>query len=262
MRSDALPSAASLGLARLVHLATTDSTMDIVHRLAEQGAPAGTLVVADSQTRGRGRAGKVWVSGKGAGLWMTLLDRPVDHSSSGVLALRVGMAVADALEPFVHGQIRLKWPNDLFVDGKLAGILVEARWRDATIDWVAIGVGVNMRAPGTEVTASCVEPDVTRAALLPALVTALRKATARSGRLSAAELQCWDARDLARGRHLVSPVPGTVLGIATDGALLVRDADGSTVSVSSGSMLFADAMGEPIASATVHEPVKQRDTDC
>ena len=251
MLLDALPSAASLGLARLVHLATTDSTMDAVHRLAEQGAPAGTLVVADSQTRGRGRAGKVWASGMGAGLWMTLLERPTDRTSSGVLALRVGMAVADALEPFVDGQIRLKWPNDVFVEGKLAGILVEARWRDAAIEWVALGLGVNMRMPCLEVTASCVGSNVTRAALLPALVAALRGAAQRNGRLSAGELQCWEDRDLARGRRIVSPVAGTVLGIAPDGALLVRGADGvSPLSVSSGSMVFADEMGETLAIST------------
>ncbi len=250
MLSDDLPSAASLGLAALVHLATTDSTMDAVHRLAEQGAPAGTLVVADYQARGRGRAGKVWASETSAGLWLTLLERPTDSTSSGVLALRIGMAVADALGPFVDGHIRLKWPNDVFVEGKLAGILVEARWREATIDWVAIGIGVNMRMPFGEVTASCVGPNVTRAALLTALIPALRVAAQQSGHLSTAELQSWDDHDLARGRRIVSPIPGIVLGIAADGALRVRGADGkSTVSVSSGSMVFADAVGETRTSA-------------
>ncbi len=252
MLSDDLPSAASLGLAGLVHLPTTDSTMDAAHHLAEHGAPAGTLVVADCQARGRGRAGKVWASESGDGLWLTLLERSTDHTSSGVLALRIGMAVADALEPFVYGQIRLKWPNDVFVEGKLAGILVEARWRDAAIDWVAIGVGVNMCMPSAEVTASCVGPNVTRAALLTALVPALREAAQRSGGLSAVELQTWHDRDLARGRRIVSPVLGTVMGIATDGALLVRGSDGvSTVSVSSGSMVFADAIDENMASEDV-----------
>lgn len=140
--------AAECGLVRLEHHALVGSTMDEAHRLAQGGAEAGTLVLADAQDGGRGRGGRQWASEPGAGIWMTLIERPRDQRALDVLALRTGLALADALQPFCDGRITLKWPNDLFLGaGKLAGILIEARWRESLPEWVAIGVGVNRRVP-------------------------------------------------------------------------------------------------------------------
>jgi BirA family biotin operon repressor/biotin-[acetyl-CoA-carboxylase] ligase len=137
-----------LELPRVELLESTTSTLDVAHRIAAQGAPAGTLVIANEQTAGRGRGGKTWQSSPGAGLWLTLIERPDEPSGLGVLSLRVGLAAAEALDRFAAEPIRLKWPNDLYVDdGKLAGVLVEARWREQAVEWVAIGLGVNVRAP-------------------------------------------------------------------------------------------------------------------
>jgi BirA family biotin operon repressor/biotin-[acetyl-CoA-carboxylase] ligase len=239
---DFLPSAEALGLVALHHRATTTSTMDDAHRLAMDGAAAGTLVVADQQQTGRGRAGRVWASASGAGLWMTLIERPHDREMLDVLALRLGLALAEALDRFVPSSVRLKWPNDLYVgDGKLAGILVEARWRDDIVDWVAIGVGVNMCVPVEFSAAASVRADVSRASLLAALVPALRAAASRTGLLSPAELAAWRARDLAVGRQIGAPQVGVVQGIASNGALLVRRDDTHEIdSVRSGSMHFLD----------------------
>jgi len=92
-------------------------------------------VIANEQTAGRGRGGKSWQSSPGAGLWLTLIERPADTSGLGVLSLRVGLAAAEALDRFAPEPIRLKWPNDLYIDrSKLAGILVEARWREQSVE--------------------------------------------------------------------------------------------------------------------------------
>ena len=137
-----------LGLPRVEAYAALASTMDEAHQLAAVGAPAGTMVVAESQTRGRGREGRRWLSRPGAGLWVTMIERPSDAEAVAALSLRVGLALAPALEPWSDGAVALKWPNDLFVgEGKLAGVLVEARWRGDRPDWVAVGVGVNLVAP-------------------------------------------------------------------------------------------------------------------
>jgi len=239
---DMLPSASRLGLAALHHRATTTSTMDDAHRLAADGAEAGTLVVADHQETGRGRAGRVWASAPHAGLWMTLIERPRDREMLDVLALRLGLALAAALDPFVSSGVRLKWPNDLFVGaGKLAGILVEARWREDVVDWVAIGVGVNMRVPAEFVGAASVQSDVSRAQLLLAMVPRMRAASAGTGVLSAEELQAWSARDVSVGRSISAPIAGVVLGIAATGALLVRSLGTGTVeSARSGSLVFTN----------------------
>src|SRR6185436_16510341 len=99
------------------------------------GAPAGTVVLADAQRGGRGRGGRRWASPPGVGVWLTLVERPADHAALEVLSLRLGLHAAAAVERFAArgggGPVRLKWPNDLYVgEGKLAGVLVEVRWRD------------------------------------------------------------------------------------------------------------------------------------
>ncbi|MBL0172310.1 MAG: biotin--[acetyl-CoA-carboxylase] ligase [Gemmatimonadaceae bacterium] len=177
----------------------TASTMDVAHALAADGAPAGLLVVADRQHQGRGRGGNRWESRDGAGLWMTLIERPVDQRVIGVLALRLGLAIADALDPLVEDRIQLKWPNDVMTGrGKVAGILVEARWRNASVDWVAVGIGINRRVPPEIKSAAAVREGVSRARLLEAVVPRLRAAVSVQGqlsdtssRLACARLRAW-----------------------------------------------------------------------
>ncbi len=213
--------------------------MDDAHAAALAGAPAGTLIVADVQRQGRGRAGRRWSSASNSGLWMTLVERPEDSEMLGVLALRIGMALANALDPFVSHPIRLKWPNDLFVgDGKLAGVLIEARWRESLVDWVAIGVGVNMRAPSEFSPAASVRDDVSRSELLQATIPPIREAARRTGALNEPELDEWRLRDLSAGRRITSPTHGVVQGISTDGALMV-ESDGVVSAVRAGSLVFS-----------------------
>lgn len=229
------------GLVALVHHARLGSTMDEAHRLAHAGAAAGTLVVADTQDGGRGRGGRSWASEPEAGLWMTLVERPRDPAALDVLALRIGMALADALAPYSDGAIALKWPNDLYVGaGKLAGILIEARWREAMPEWVAIGVGINRRVPAAYPGAAAVRADVSRETMLQAVVPPMRRAAAALGTLSPAECAQWAARDLANGRDITAPIAGRAAGIDATGALRVTAPDGTVRAVRSGSLVFAE----------------------
>jgi len=214
--------AARVGVPRAVVFETVSSTLDVAHALALEGAPAGTLVVADAQTSGRGRQGRAWQSESGAGVWLTVLERPTDAAALDVLSLRIGIEVAPALDPFAESGIRLKWPNDLYVGSrKLAGVLLEARWRENVPEWVAIGVGINVRAPSSERRAIGLRDGVSRLDVLSAVVPAIRRAASRAGRLDGSELQAFAARDLAAGRECVEPVAGRVRGIDEGGALLV-----------------------------------------
>jgi len=222
-------------------LESTTSTLDVAHRLAARGAPAGTLVIANEQTAGRGRGGKSWQASPGAGLWLTLIERPSDTSGLGVLSLRVGLAAAEALDRFAPEPIRLKWPNDLYIDqGKLGGILVEARWREQAVEWVAIGLGVNVQAPKNVETAAGLEPGTDRLDVLGELVPAVLAAARATGPLQADEMEKFDARDLARGRRCVEPAVGRVAGITPTGELLVALAD-SVAPFRSGSLVLEDA---------------------
>lgn len=217
--------------------------MDVAHRLAEEGAAPGTLVLADVQTAGRGRAGRRWTSEGGQGVWITAIERPADVQAVGVLALRVGLHAARALDPLADGSVQLKWPNDLHLaSGKLAGILIETRWRAGVPEWVAIGFGLNVRPPrdaGADVRAAGLRAGVSRTAALERLVPAVRDAAQMRGLLSDEERAAFDERHLAHRRRVAEPVPGEVVGIAPDGALLVRDESDVVAPVRAGSLVLA-----------------------
>ncbi len=219
--------AAACGVADVVLLERVGSTLDVAHQRAAAGAPAGTLVLADEQTAGRGRQGRRWISEPGGGIWLTLIERPRDPSAVQVLSLRLGLQAARVLDEFAPETIGLKWPNDLYAGGrKLAGILVEARWREGILDWIAIGFGINVQAPVGMPTAAALRSGTRRRDVLAGLVPALRTAAGKGGELRSDECQAYASRDVARGRRCREPVAGTVAGIDASGALLVQTVDG------------------------------------
>jgi BirA family biotin operon repressor/biotin-[acetyl-CoA-carboxylase] ligase len=238
--ADAFALAARLALPRVALFERVASTMDVAHALAGEGAPSGTLVLANAQSAGRGRQGSGWSSAPGAGIWLTLIERPADGAALDVLKIRVGLALAPALEAFVDAPVRLKWPNDIYAGrGKLGGILIEARWRGAHLDWVAIGVGVNARLPSDQPRAAALRPGASRLDVVTAIVARLRAAAAMSGSLAAAERATFAQRDLAAGRRCVAPADGRVIGIDERGALLVETASG-IVEARAGSLVFKE----------------------
>ena len=224
---DAAALATALGVPRVELLGSVASTMDEAHCLGAAGAAAGTLVIADEQTAGRGRAGKRWTSEERRGLWMTLLERPRTASGLDVLSLRLGMYAAPVLELFADAPVQIKWPNDLYVGTrKLAGVLVEVRWRQQVAEWVAIGVGVNLATPAELANAAGLAPGTRRTAVARALVPALRSAASAAGGLTADELATLERRDYAKGRRCTKPAEGIVRGVSREGALIIESAGG------------------------------------
>lgn len=214
--------ARQLRVPRVVLLDVVSSTMDDAHQRAASGAAAGTCVVADAQSAGRGRGGHAWLSERGAGLWCTIIERPDSAAGLDVLSVRIGLAAAPVLEAFTGAPVQLKWPNDLFVGGaKLAGILVEARWRQGNVEWLAIGIGVNLRPPAAMATAGCLRAGTRRSDVLRALVPPLRRAAAVRGPLSSAERAEYASRDLSVGRRCLEPAAGIVRGLTDDGSLVI-----------------------------------------
>jgi BirA family biotin operon repressor/biotin-[acetyl-CoA-carboxylase] ligase len=234
--------AAELGVPRVVAFDEVGSTLDAAHELAASGAPAGTLVVADAQTSGRGRMGRAWRSESGAGVWLTLIERPRDVAALDVLSLRIGLALAPVLDAFVGSPVRLKWPNDLYVGTrKLGGVLVEVRWRESAPEWAAIGVGVNVRAPIGEPRATGLDTDASRAVLLTRMVPAMRAAAARTGALDRSELAAFASRDAVTGRRCREPVDGVIQGIDPSGALVV-DVGSQIAVVRAGSLVLEEEL--------------------
>jgi BirA family biotin operon repressor/biotin-[acetyl-CoA-carboxylase] ligase len=229
---------AQLRVPELLLFKQVGSTLDVAHRIAPQ-APAGTLVIADEQTAGRGRHGRRWASAPGAGIWLTLIERPTDARALDVLALRCGLFAAEALDDMATAPIGVKWPNDLYVDErKLAGILIETRWRGTAPEWVAIGFGLNVRTPELA-TGIGLRAGISRVDVLDRLVPALRRAAAATRHFSDDELTRWANRDVAKDRALLTPSPGCAAGISREGELLVADAAGTVTSYRTGSLTFA-----------------------
>lgn len=156
-----------------------------------------------------------------------MLARPADRRALDVLSLRVGLRLADGLDPLARERVGLKWPNDLLLaSGKLAGILVEARWSGESLSWVAIGVGVNMRPPDVAGAAG-LPPGVQRVQVLGAVIQAVRDASRASGWLDADELERFRGRDTLAGRRIVAPAHGIASGVDASGALVVRTGQGT-----------------------------------
>ncbi|HEX5125825.1 MAG TPA: biotin--[acetyl-CoA-carboxylase] ligase [Rhodocyclaceae bacterium] len=128
------------------HIVSCDSTNSQLLERATRGAPLGTAVVADIQTAGRGRRGRVWQSAPGHSLTFSLLWRFPDRFSLAGLSLAVGVAVARALERCGVDGLALKWPNDIILDGrKLGGVLVEVAFDERGAAAV-MGIGINLKS--------------------------------------------------------------------------------------------------------------------
>ena len=241
----------------IIRLGVTASTNSVALALGEKGAAAGTVVVADSQTGGRGRLNRTWLSPPGTGLYFSVILRPrlaPEHLPK--ITLAAGLAVCRALESLYGVAPGIKWPNDiLLAGGKFAGILAETgslqNLPRNQHPLVVVGVGLNLSAPhggfpaelqkkATALslhTQQTIEPE----GLLQACVTGIEQTVARleSGDFGGI-LHEWRQRDAIRDRVLAwvtpqgSKVTGVSLGPDADGMLRVRDDKGVVHTVISG----------------------------
>jgi BirA family biotin operon repressor/biotin-[acetyl-CoA-carboxylase] ligase len=122
------------------------STNDIAVSLARTGSPQGALVIAEEQARGRGRLGRTWFSPPGCGLWFSVILRPgLDARTSPTLSLAAAAGVAESLDEAYGMKALIKWPNDVLVNRKkICGILTEAEFIGDRVQFVVVGVGINV----------------------------------------------------------------------------------------------------------------------
>ncbi|HEY3934611.1 MAG TPA: biotin--[acetyl-CoA-carboxylase] ligase [Gemmatimonadales bacterium] len=226
----------------LIRVAELPSTMESAHALALDGAEHGTTVVAGRQLSGRGTRGRSWSSEPG-GLWLSVVARPSRTDALEALSLRVGLAVAQALEAACPALPRLgvKWPNDIVIDGrKLAGILCEARWGSGKCQWVIVGLGLNVRnVIPDELQSSAVALSIWDATADPVdlaapIAAAIAGAAREAGPLSPPERAAFALRDALAGARVSEPVAGTAAGITPLGALQVRSDIGTMTEVIAG----------------------------
>jgi len=227
------------------HLAECGSTnTEALQHLRNGGGPL--IVSADRQTAGRGRMGRAWQSDDASLAFSVALPLPAALDLSG-LSLAVGCAVADVLDPGGE-RIRLKWPNDLFLDGaKLGGILIETAPLPDEKRGVVIGIGLNLRPLPADADRSAyasghaalqtLDPAATAGATLDRLAPALRALLADFQTLGFGPWQlAFSRRDLAAGQRVrVGERTGVARGVSTSGELLL-DSDAGIVPVSAGEL--------------------------
>lgn len=237
-------------------IAQTASTNDDVKALVAQGAPEGTVILAEEQLHGRGRLGRSFASPRGVGIYLSLLLRPrLDPSRLPQITLLLGVAAAEAITEVCGLPAQLKWPNDVEVHGKkVAGILTEAVLNHDQSFAVVVGIGINVNTTLADLP-SALHQHVTSLALeagrpfaRPPLIAAF---------LGHLERLCHTLQDdgvasiLAQWLHY-GPIIGrrvrfthedirleaTVENLAEDGALMVRLEDGSPHRVIAGDVVF------------------------
>lgn len=235
----------------LVWLEETTSTQNEARERIEAGATAWTLVVADVQHEGRGQHGRQWNSPAGHSLLMSVIMRPSQSESIGLIPIRVGQAVACALDELIGEtpQTMLKWPNDLIVeDGKMGGVLCESQIRgDECVAVVGIGLNVHpfefkpdeMRSDlPPRFLANYLPEGVGRLEVLEAVVRHLRGGvTTFLTELTPMELHRYRSRDWLYNRTLTSPVPGRGAGINAFGHLQVLRSDNVMETIISGRVI-------------------------
>ena len=214
-----------IGVPRVHHRAT-DSTSERAKELARAGAPHGTLLTADEQTAGRGRQGRAWTAPAATAVLASVVLRDLGRAGE-LLPLAAAVAVCEAAEEVAPVECRVKWPNDVWVEGrKLAGILIEGRPQER---WAVLGIGLNVRTTelpdelretATSLGLEAVDP------VLTALMTRLNEWLYRE---RAAILAAWRERDALLGSAVRwDRGEGTAAGIDDSGSLLVNTDSGTT----------------------------------
>ena len=241
---------------------SVDSTNEEAKRQALQGAPSGSLFIAEQQTGGKGRLGRSWVSPPGTGMWFSVLLRP------GVLPMHVaattllaGAAVCGAVREVSGCPAMIKWPNDV-VSGtrKICGILTEMSAEMERVEFVVIGVGVNvnaaafpdvLREKATSIRIETGRP-LRRVTLLQEILRRLEKLLKENAvALTPAFLESYKSACASLGRqvgfqHNGRQMTGTAVDISPEGELIVRIADGSLETVFSGEVSIQGFYGSSV----------------
>ena len=225
---------------------TIDSTNNCARALAGCWAEEGTVIIAEQQTAGRGRLGRPWVANPNENLTFSIILRPtIPADAINLLPLSVAVAVAGAVEKVTGLKLECKWPNDLLYNNqKVAGILLEGSYAQNTVDWIVIGIGINVnqtlfpgdldkKATSLKLAAG---RDIDRTALFTAVLESLERyyhAGSKSGFQSI--LPDWIAKTKMIDQKISvmengALLSGTVKGVSREGGLILRsDAGEHTV---------------------------------
>ena len=236
---------------RFFHFFKVDSTNRVAMELGYAGEPEGTLVLAEEQTAGRGRAGRSWHSERGAGLYLTLLLRPkLAPAQAPLLTMLAGLSAHTAIRALTGLTPELKWPNDLLLNGKkVGGILTEMHAEPSVVRFVIVGIGINVNQeqfpPELASIATSLRKESGkmpyRVELLVRLLTQFESdynRFLREGPSSVVE-RFQSVSNFAKGRRVrvetgAESYVGTTAGLSPEGLLLVAKDNGAVLTVIAG----------------------------
>ncbi len=237
---------------KIVSYEETGSTNDVATKLAAQGMPEGTVIFAESQSKGRGRLGRSWISPKGKSILTSVIFRPkLLPSQASQITLMSAVAVAKAIEKQTGLSPQIKWPNDVLIEGKkVSGILTEMQAETDQIRFLVVGIGINVTVPEESLPENAASihykgagGTVTRISLAQEL---LRQLEAGYDLIHEGEWenihQQWQERSILTGKHvnvrcMERQIEGTVTGLDPDGSLLIRLDHGLTERVVAGDVV-------------------------
>ena len=223
----------------------TTSTNDVVDKLGRDGVKEGVVVFAESQTRGRGRLGRNWVSARGKGLWFSVLLRPpLPPQAATQITVASATAMSRALREVSGVRAEIKWPNDILVnERKLCGILTEMTAELDKINYIVLGIGVNVNFAAEDfpaelrkiATSLAIEKGGQTIRRSDVATAILRELDAEYGRICKGRFEAaadeWEANCTTIGRNVEIAcgnrvIQGRAESLDSEGALLVRTQHG------------------------------------
>ncbi|MBN1869140.1 MAG: biotin--[acetyl-CoA-carboxylase] ligase [Candidatus Omnitrophica bacterium] len=233
------------------HFDSLTSTMDVAFQLGVEGACEGTVVCAESQTKGKGRLGRSWASPKGKGIYMSVILRPaLLPSDLTQLTLLSSVAVCEAVNKFCNIAAKIKWPNDILVgDKKLAGILTESSAEMDRVRFIVVGIGINVNAslsqlpPHSTSIKNETGQKISRVVLMQEVLRSLERWYAVLGKDGFAPVIArWKQLSSTLGHHVrvIDPsgdVEGEAVDLDENGGLIIRDDNGLKIKRMSGDVV-------------------------
>lgn len=229
---------------KVVHFDSVESTQPIAHQLAVEGTPDGTVIIAEEQTGGRGRMARSWYSPKQKGIWMSLIVRPLlPLEKAPQFTLIAAIALVRAIEEVTNLDVRIKWPNDILHMGrKVTGILTEVQGEADQINYLVIGIGVNVNQTRTDfpdqlrdtATSLFIEKGelISRKKLVQSILKFFEKYYTIYLEKGFVPLKIiWESYadrigEIVTARTINGDIVGTALGITDEGVLIIQDHTG------------------------------------
>jgi len=236
---------------KIYYFDSVSSTMDIAVELGLKGLAEGTLILAEAQSKGRGRLGRVWLSPKYKGIYLSLILKPkILPNQASILTLLAAVSICEAIKEITGLDVQIKWPNDILIHSKkLGGILTELNAEMDEVRFVVIGIGLNANNDAKSLIAGATslkeqgKENINRIELLQELLLKIEENYALFQKKGSQPIiEKWRDYNITLGRRVAvfahkEHIEGEAVDIDIDGGLLIRRDSGVTEKVMSGDIV-------------------------